>query len=51
MGRNQVLRKEIAGQRNVIAKHQAKIREERMKVQPNEDYIAGWQREIEVARN
>ena len=50
MGRNRKLRKRRAGQERVIADHENKIREERAKPVPNESYISGWQREIEVAR-
>ena len=50
MGRNKNLRKAIAGQQKVVRIHEAKIREERKKPQPSEEYIAGWELEIEVAK-
>jgi hypothetical protein len=50
MGRNKNLRKAIAGQQKVIAVHAAKVRAERTKPQPREEYIADWEREIEVAK-
>ena len=41
----------MAGQQRVIEEHLEKIGRERMKPRPNESYISGWEREIEVARN
>ncbi len=51
MGRNKDLRVRIAAQLRVIRMHEAKIRKERMKPQPDEDLIDFWQREIRVARD
>jgi hypothetical protein len=50
MGRNKNLRKAIAGQQKVVEGHEAKVREERKNSQPSEEYIANWEREIEVAK-
>jgi hypothetical protein len=50
MGRNKVLRREIAGYRSTIEEHEAKIRAELTKTHPNEDYIRGWRREIEIQK-
>ncbi len=48
MGRNKVLRRKIAGYQSTIEEHEAKIRAELTKTHPNEDYIRGWRREIEI---
>ncbi len=50
MGRNKQLRKRMAGQRKVIARHEQKIRAELGKPTPDFDYIREWEREIDVAR-
>ena len=50
MGRNKDLRKKIAGYEAVIAEHEAKIRKELVRDQPDEGSIAGWKREIQVLR-
>jgi hypothetical protein len=49
MGRNNNLRKKIAGLREVAEKHEEKIRLERMKPTPNESYMQCWTREIHTA--
>ncbi len=51
MGRNQDLRRRIAGSQRMIEEHENKIRRERMKAQPNQDLIAHWQHEIEVRKH
>jgi hypothetical protein len=48
MGRNQDLRKRIAGYERIIARHAEKIRAELANQSPNEVRIAGWRREIRV---
>jgi hypothetical protein len=50
MGRNRELRKRIVSQDEVIRDHEQKIRQERMKPQPDEGVIRTWQREIAAAR-
>jgi len=50
MSRNRELRKKIASQDEVIRDHEEKIRQERMKPQPDEGVITTWQREIATAR-
>jgi hypothetical protein len=49
MSRNRELRKKIASQDEVIRDHEEKIRQERMKPQPDEGVIRTWQREIAAA--
>jgi len=48
MGRNQDLRKKIAGCRRVIEVHQKKISGELLKQDPSDTLIDRWQREIET---
>jgi hypothetical protein len=48
MGRNEDLRKRIAGYREIIEKHEIRIRSELAKDRPNESEIASWHREIKV---
>jgi hypothetical protein len=50
MGRNQDLRRKIAGCEQVIASHEEKIRRESMNPEPREERIAGWRREIEAQK-
>lgn len=50
MGRNQQLRRKIAGRERVIEAHQNKIRQESAKTHPDELLIGGWEREIEIHR-
>jgi uncharacterized protein HemX len=50
MGRNRELRKRIASQDEVVRDHEQKIRQERMKLQPDEGVVRTWQREIAAAR-
>jgi len=47
MGRNQDLRRKIAGRQKVIDDHEEKIRRKRMKPAPDESLIDHWQREID----
>ena len=48
MSRNKNLRKAIAGLEASIAKHEAKIRDQLMSQQIDEDKIAAWRREVRV---
>jgi len=48
MGRNQDLRRKIAGCGRVIEDHGDKIRRELIKPCPSDTLIAGWRREIET---
>ena len=48
MGRNQDLRKKIAGCRRVIEVHQKRISGELMKPHRSDTLIAGWEREVEA---
>ncbi len=50
MGRNQQLRRKIAGRERVIEAHQDKIQAESAKPRPDEVLINGWEREIEIHR-
>jgi len=50
MSRNRELRKRIVSQDEVVRDHEQKIRQERMKPQPDEGVIRTWQREIAAAR-
>lgn len=50
MGRNQDLRRRIAGLERVIEAHELKIRQERMKPNPDEGVMAGWKAEMEGHR-
>jgi hypothetical protein len=50
MGRNRELRKKIAAQEKVVEVHEERIRQERMKAQPDEGVIRTWQREVAAAR-
>jgi hypothetical protein len=50
MGRNKQLRKRIAGQRRVIARHEEKIEVELRQPNPDRGYITKWQREIDIAQ-
>ena len=50
MGRNQDLRRKIAGRQKVIEEHEGKIRSERMKPAPDESLIDHWQREIDARK-
>jgi hypothetical protein len=50
MGRNKQLRKRIAGQLRVIARHQAKIDAELSRPTPDLGYITKWRHEIDIAR-
>jgi hypothetical protein len=51
MGRNKDLRKWIAAQQRVVAKHEAKIRQEKAKPVPEESVINFWSHEIKVAND
>ena len=51
MGRNQDLRRKIAGREKVIKEHEEKIRRERMETAPDESLIQHWQREISARKN
>ncbi len=51
MGRNQDLRRKIAGRQKVVKEHEEKIRRERMKSAPDESVIDHWQREIDARRS
>ena len=51
MGRNQDMRRKIAGRQKVVEEHEEKIRRERMKSAPDEALINHWQREIDGRRN
>ena len=51
MGRNQDLRRKIAGREKVIEEHEEKIRRERMKPASDESLIDHWQREIDARRS
>jgi hypothetical protein len=51
MGRNKQLRKRIAGQLRVIARHRAKIESELRRPAPDFGYIAKWRHEIGLAQN
>lgn len=51
MGRNKQLRNRIAGLLRNISRHQAKIELELRKPAPNAEWIRGWEREIDTARN
>jgi len=46
LGRNKDIRKRIAGYYEAIAAHEAKIKSELAKDEPNEGRIAYWQREV-----
>jgi hypothetical protein len=46
MGRNKDLRKKIAGRRQMIENHEAKIRAELARPNPDEALIAHWRSEI-----
>ena len=48
MGRNKDLRKKVAGLRDIIAEHEAKIRVELSKDNPDGSLIEYWEREIET---
>ena len=48
MGRNQDLRRKIAGRERIVEEHEEKIRRERMKPEPDEALIEYWRREIEA---
>ena len=50
MGRNQDIRRKIAGREKVIEEHEEKIRRELMKSAPDESLIDHWQREIDARR-
>lgn len=50
MGRNRELRRKIAAQEKVVEEHEEKIRQERLKPQPDEGVIRTWQREVAAAR-
>lgn len=49
MGKNKNLRKIIRGLERQAREHQDKISQEVLKPSPNEEWIAGWQREIAAA--
>jgi 5'-deoxynucleotidase YfbR-like HD superfamily hydrolase len=51
MGRNQDLRRKIAGRHKVIEEHEEKIRHERVKLVPDESLIDHWQREIDARKS
>jgi len=51
MGRNKQLRKRIAGQLRVIARHREKIESELHRPAPDLGYITKWRHEIDIARN
>ncbi len=51
MGRNQDLRRRIAGREKVVHEHEEKIRRERMKSAPDESLIDHWQREIDARKS
>ncbi len=50
MGANKEIRKKIAGHRDMIAEHEAKIRKERGSSTPREHLIAYWQRRIDEVK-
>jgi hypothetical protein len=50
MGRNKQLRKRIAGQLRVIARHRAKIEAELRLPTPDPGYVAKWRREVDIAQ-
>jgi hypothetical protein len=51
MGKNKQLRRRIAGLLRNISRHQARIESELRKTSPNAEWIRGWEREIDTARN
>ncbi len=51
MGRNQDLRRKIAGRQKVVEEHQEKSRRERMRSVPDESLIDHWQREIDARKS
>jgi hypothetical protein len=51
VGRNKYLRKLIAGQLRVIARHQEKIKEELGRPAPDRGALKEWQHEIDNAGN
>ena len=50
MGRNKELRKKIAARRKVAEEHEEKVRQERIKPEPDEGLVRTWEREIAAAR-
>ena len=50
MGKNKQLRKRITGQLRTIAEHQAKIKRELTKPNPNFPRIRKWEKDIDIAR-
>jgi len=50
MGKNKHTRRLIAGQLRTLANHQAKIEAELGKAEPNMEWIEGWEKEIDNAR-
>ena len=50
MGRNQQLRKRIAGQQRVIREHEDKIAEELQRGAPDIRLIRKWERDIDKAQ-
>jgi len=50
MGKNKQLRKRIAGQLRVIARHEDKIEAELRRLTPDLGYITKWRHEIDIAR-
>ncbi len=50
MGANKEIRKKIAGHRNMIAEHEAKIRRERDSSTPREQLITYWERRIDEVK-